>query len=172
MRINIGSPVRIIVFLIAILCGAQMNAFAQNVTSATLSGVVEDENGAIVLGATLTATNVETNQQRTTDSGLDGHFRFLYLPVGNYKLTVAVSGFRTLSRDITLTVGQSLYFLFKLDVNNLAVNVTVTEVSPIETTRTQVTQTIRPAEIAQLPLNGRNYLDLALLVPGVSPTNT
>jgi hypothetical protein len=175
MRIKIRSTIRSLVIsalALALICVGPLNVFAQNVTSATLSGTVEDANGASVPGATLTATNVDTNQQRITDSGLDGHFRFPYLPVGSYKMTVAQSGFRTVSREITVTVGQALYLTFRLDVNSVAENVTVTDISQIETTRTQVTQTIRPAEIQQLPLNGRNYLDLALLVPGVSPTNT
>jgi Carboxypeptidase regulatory-like domain len=175
MKIKIGSPIRnILVSILAVtaVCGGHLNVAAQSVTSATLSGIVEDANGAYVPGATLTAINVDTNQQRTTDSDREGRFTFPYLPVGNYKLTVSESGFRTLSRNLTLTLGQALYFVFKLDVNSVAENVTISEVSPIETTRTQVTQTIRPAEIDQLPLNGRNYLDLALLVPAVSSTNT
>lgn len=174
MRIN-RLPIRTViisVLALAAICGGPLQVSAQNATSATLSGIVEDENGASVPGATLKAINVETNRERTTDSGRDGHFKFPYLPVGRYKLTVDETGFRPLSRDITLTVGQALYLVFKLDVNNVAENVTVTDVSQIETTRTQVTQTIRPAEIEQLPLNGRNYLDLALLVPAVAPTNT
>lgn len=175
MKIKVGSPIRNILLSVlaaTAVCGMYLTVTAQSVTSASLSGIVEDANGAYVPGATLTATNVDTNQQRTTDSDREGHFIFPYLPVGNYKLTVAESGFRTLSRNVTLTLGQALYFVFKLDVNSVAENVTISEVSPIETTRTQITETIRPAEIDELPLNGRNYLDLALLVPAVSPTNT
>src|SRR6185295_10257339 len=175
MKIRIGSPIRNIllsVLAVTAVCVGHLSVAGQSVTSASLSGIVEDANGAYIPGATLTATNVDTNQQRTTDSDREGRFTFPYLPVGNYKLTVAESGFRTLSRNVTLTLGQALYFVFKLDVNSVAENVTINEVSPIETTRTQITQTIRPAEIDQLPLNGRNYLDLALLVPAVSPTNT
>ena len=159
-------------FALAVILAGPGTIAAQNVTSATLSGVVEDANGAAVAGAALTATNVETNQQSATSSDRDGHFKFPYLAVGNYKLNIAESGFNTLSQGVSLTVGQALYLVFKLEVSGLSENITVNDVSPIETTRTQVTQTIRPAEIDQLPLNGRNYLDLALLVPAVSPTNT
>jgi outer membrane receptor protein involved in Fe transport len=159
-------------FAVAVILAGERITAAQNVTSATVSGVVEDANGAAVAGATLTAANVETNQQSATTSDRDGHFKFPYLAVGNYKLTIAESGFTTLRREVSLTVGQAFYLVFKLEVNGVSENITVNDVSPIETTRTQVTQTIRPAEIRQLPLNGRNYLDLALLVPAVSPTNT
>jgi hypothetical protein len=164
----------LLIFTVAlsIILGGQRITAAQNVTSATLSGVVQDANGAAVAGATLTATNVETNQQSATSSERDGHFKFPYLAVGNYKLTIAESGFTTLRQEVSLSVGQAFYLVFKLEVSGVSANITVNGVSPIETTRTQVTQTIRPAEINQLPLNGRNYLDLALLVPAVSPTNT
>src|SRR6202007_3185154 len=78
-----------------------------------------------------------------------------------------------LTKQLTLTVGQALDLSLKLDVGGVSAQVNVTSDVPIiETVRTQVTETIRPAEINELPLNGRNYLDLALLVPGVSPTNT
>src|SRR4051812_13462093 len=144
----------------------------QTVTSATLSGAVEDSNGAYVAGANLTATNSDTNQQRITISDREGRYNFSYLPVGNYKVTIKASGFAAVSQDVTLTVGQTLYLRTRLDVSSLAEKVTVTEAPVIETVRTQVAETIRPNEIDQLPLNGRNYLDLALLVPAVSPTNT
>ena len=175
MKTKAGSSIRkVILFLLGLasVLGAGPNITAQNVSSASVSGIVEDTNGAAVPGAMLTAINVDTNQQRTTASDRQGHFKFPYLPVGSYKLSVAESGFRTISRDLTLTVGQALDLIVKLDVESVAEQVTVTAASAIETTRTQVTQTIRPAEINQLPLNGRNYLDLALLVPAVSPTNT
>ncbi|HXI25058.1 MAG TPA: carboxypeptidase-like regulatory domain-containing protein, partial [Pyrinomonadaceae bacterium] len=144
----------------------------QNVTSASLSGDVADANGARVAGATVTATQLETNQQRTTNSDRDGRFRFPYLPVGNYRVTVDAPGFATAPQQVTLTVGQTLSVSIKLNVSGVAESVAVNDVPAIETVRTQLSETIRPAEIDQLPLNGRNYLDLALLVPAVSPTNT
>src|ERR1051325_5091626 len=165
----IGRSVVLSTLALLVFCGG---AKAQNVTSATLSGIVEDANGASIPGASVTATQVETNQQRATTSDRDGHFKFPYLPVGNYQLTINEPGFTTLARRVTLNVGQALYLVFNLDVKGLAENLTIKDVSTIETTRSQVTETIRPAEINQLPLNGRNYLDLALLVPAVAPTNT
>src|SRR4051812_28429763 len=130
MEINLRRLMRTALpFTIAIaaVCCAPLNAWAQNVTSATLSGVVEDTNGASVPGATLTATNIDTNQQRTIDSDREGRFKFTYLPVGSYKLTVAETGFRMAARDVTLTVGQALFIVLKLDVNSVAENVTVTD---------------------------------------------
>ena len=145
----------------------------QNVTSAALSGLVEDTKGAVVTGANVTAINLETNQQTTTITNHEGRYRFPYLRTGDYDLKFEALGFASITRKLTLSVGQSFDLPVKLEVAGVAAQVNVdTAVPMIETVRTQITETIRPREINELPLNGRNYLDLALLVPGVAPTNT
>src|SRR6185437_2578874 len=145
----------------------------QTVTSGTLSGRIEDTGGAVVSGASLTATNLETNQKQTATTDRYGRYRFPYLQVGNYKLSIEAQGFAPLTKELTITVGQALDLSLKLEVAQLSAQVNIaTDVPLIETVRTQVTETIRPGEINELPLNGRNFLDLALLIPGVSATNT
>jgi len=146
----------------------------QNVTSATLSGRIEDATGAVVSGASVTAMHHETNQQLTTTTDHEGRYRFLYLRTGDYDLTVAADGFSPITRQLTLSVGQAVDLSIKLDVAGVSaqVNIGGTDLPVIETVRTQITETVRPREINDLPLNGRNYLDLALLIPGVSATNT
>jgi hypothetical protein len=144
----------------------------QSITSATLSGRVSDTNDAAVSGATVTATNLETNQQQTAASDVEGRFRFASLPVGTYKLAIEARGFSPLAQQLTLTLGQALDLALRLEVAGVALNIQVADVPVIETVRTQVAETIRPREIDDLPMNGRNFLDLALLVPGVSRTNT
>ena len=163
-----------IAFILAsTLIGAQQVRAQQTVTSATLSGVVQDLSGAFVTDAVLTATNLETNQKQVATTDFDGRYRFPYLPVGAYRLSVNAPGFTLFTKELTLTVGQALSMPVKLEVAGFSEKVTVTaDVPLIETVRTQVTETVRPTEIDRLPLNGRNYLDLALLVPGVSSTNT
>lgn len=161
-----------IIFSLILTCGQYARA-QQTVTSATLSGRVEDASGAVVSGASLTATNLETNQKQVATTDYDGRYRFPYLQVGSYNLSIEAQGFTSSTKQLTLTVGQALDLPLKLDVAGVSAQVNIaTDVPMIETVRTQVTETIRPAEINALPLNGRNYLDLALLVPGVSPTNT
>jgi hypothetical protein len=159
--------------LASILFAAETVSAQQTVTSATLSGLVQDLSGAFVTDAVLTATNLETNQKQVASTDFDGRYRFPYLPVGSYKLSVEAPGFTTFTKELTLTVGQTLSLLVKLEVAGVSEKVTVNNDVPlIETMRTQVAETVRPADIDRLPLNGRNFLDLALLVPGVSPTNT
>ena len=145
----------------------------QNVTSATLSGSIHDASGAVVSGANITATNLVTNQHANATSDHEGRFRFPYLRTGDYDLKIEAQGFAGATRQLTLSIGQALDLPVKLEVAGVAAQVNIdSDVPMIETVRTQLTETIRPREIQELPLNGRNYLDLALLIPGVSPTNT
>lgn len=145
----------------------------QTVTSATLSGTIRDRSTALVSGASVTATNRDTNQKQTATTNYDGRYRFPYLQVGTYDLTVEASGFVPVTKQLAVSVGQALDLPLTLEVEGVSAQVNiVSDVPAIEVVRTQVTETIRPPEINSLPLNGRNYLDLALLVPGVSATNT
>ncbi len=163
--------------LILTLCiaisGTSSATFAQqSIASATLSGIVEDSSGAKVSEVHITATNLDKNLSWTTASDEQGRYRLLYLPVGNYEIKVEHTGFATLARKLTLTIGQSLELLLKLTVGQVTESVNITSESlALETVRTQVTETIHPREIADLPLNGRNYLDLAALTPAVTRAN-
>jgi hypothetical protein len=165
---------RIYLSCLFLLIFAGLTMAQQNVTSATLSGRIEDSRGAVISGASVTATHLETNQRLTTTSDHEGRYRFPYLRIGDYELAIDAQGFSTITKQLTLSVGQSLDMPVRLEVAGLSeqVNVGGTDVPIVETVRTQITETIKPREINDLPLNGRNYLDLALLVPGVSPTNT
>jgi Carboxypeptidase regulatory-like domain/TonB dependent receptor len=167
--------IRVFIIFVCVLVFLPASSLAQqNVTSGALSGRIEDSRGAVVSGANVTAINLETNQRHATTSDGEGRYRFPYLRTGEYDLTVEATGFTTLTRHLTLLVGQSLELPLKLEVAGVSANVNIgsADVPLVETVRSQVAETIRPREIADLPLNGRNYLDLALLVPGVSPTNT
>lgn len=167
--------IRVLFVSICLLVSLPLITVAQqNVTSGTLSGRIEDSRGSVVSGANVTATNLETNQQLATISDGEGRYRFPYLRTGDYDLKVEATGFAAVTKQLTVLVGQSLELPFKLDVAGVSAQVHIgsADVPLVETVRTQITETIRPREIQELPLNGRNYLDLALLVPGVSPTNT
>jgi hypothetical protein len=166
-------PIGFIVLAGIFTCGDWRTSAQQTVTSATLSGRVEDAHGGVVSGATLTITSLETNQKQTATSDGEGRYRFPYLQVGPYQLSVSAQGFAPFTRELTMTVGQALDLSISLEIAGVTERVTVTSGVPlIETGRTQLTETILSTDIGHLPLNSRNYLDLALLVPGVSPTNT
>src|SRR5882672_10362572 len=160
-------------FIFISICGLSATVPPQQaMTSATLSGRVEDANGAAVAGAAVAAINLDQNRSSTAQSDSQGRFRFLYLPVGRYRLKIEAKGFSTLERELTLTVGQALDAQFRLKVAGVIEGLDVKpEASLIETVRTQVAETVLPAEVDRLPLNGRNYLDLAALTPAVTRAN-
>lgn len=164
----------VLLALILLPLDSQFIALAQQaVTTATLSGHVEDQTGASVARAKVTATNLDRNQVWAVEADSQGRYRFLYLPVGDYQLKIEYQGFTAATRKLSLFVGQTLDVDIKLDVAGVSEEVSIAADAPVvETSRTQLAEIVTPREIASLPLNGRNYLDLALLVPGASRTNT
>jgi hypothetical protein len=156
-----------VVLCLPVAAGAQ-----QAVTLATVSGRVQDPSGAAVVGATVTAASQERGQSWSTKTDDRGRFRFLYLPVDTYELRAEQPPFRPERRRVTLTVGQALDVPLRLMLEGAAETVDVGAEAPlVETVRTQVTETVLPHEIDGLPLNGRNYLDLAALTPAVTRSN-
>src|SRR5688500_1518445 len=106
----------------------------QNVTSATLSGRIEDTRGASVNGASVVATHLETKQQLTTDSDQEGRFRFPYLRTGAYEIKIDAAGFTALTTQLTVTVGQAFDMPVKLDVAGVSAQVNIgSDVPLVET---------------------------------------
>jgi hypothetical protein len=135
----------------------------------SISGQVTDPAGATVAHAAVAARQVSTNQTVTLLSDAEGRFRFSYLRVGEYEVTVASPGFAKAARRLTLTAGGAVDLPIELTVD-AAESAAITVVG--ESARTQVAGTVAQTEVRDLPLNGRSFLDAALLIPGVSPTNT
>ena len=164
------------VFLLAAACVclfADALSAQETISYGTISGRVTDPQGAVVPGARARATQVETGQTRDGISDVEGRFRFPYLRVGSYVITVQLAGFAEAMRNVNVTVGSAFEIPIALSVASVDASVTVTgETTVLEAARSQIAGTVSQAEIQSLPLNGRNFLDFALLVPGVSPTNT
>lgn len=145
----------------------------QTVNSASLSGRVTDPVGAVVQNALVTAKQLETNIVRNASTDAEGRFRFPYLAVGAYDVTIRKAGFATVEQSVALTVGADFHVPVALSIAGGQTSVNVSGTAPVlETNRSEVAETISQEEIQNLSLLGRNFLDLALLVPGVSPTNT
>ncbi|MCU0238161.1 MAG: carboxypeptidase regulatory-like domain-containing protein, partial [Pyrinomonadaceae bacterium] len=148
-----------------------INIFAQTPT-ATLTGTVTDPNGAVIPNATVTASNKATNLNRTTSTNGEGVYIFTNLPVGNYEVKISAQNFETKVTEspVSLKVGQTV----TLD-GELKIGVTYTttdligEMPRIDTNTSKVDSVIESKEVENLPLNGRNFLELALLSPGNSP---
>ncbi len=145
----------------------------ETVNNASLAGQITDSTGAVLPHTIVTAKAVATEVTTEADTDSAGRFRFPYLQVGQYQITIHHDGFADASRTVMLTIGAAFDLPVKLAVGSAAENVTVNAEAPVlETDRSQVAATISRNEVADLPYNGRNFLDLALLAPGVAPTNT
>src|SRR3984893_13830906 len=145
-------------------------ALRADVTGSIL-GVVRDSTQAVVGGARIVATNVQTNFRQETVSGADGSFRILALPAGVYKLTVTAPGFRTFTETgIEVKVNDQLHFDVTLNVGSVAEHVEiVANAVQVQTESTQLGDVIDSKKMLALPLNGRSYIDLLGLQAGVAP---
>jgi hypothetical protein len=139
---------------------------------ASVSGRVTDPQGAVVPGAHVSARQTETNVLSETVTNSEGRFRLPYLKVGTYELKVRVDGFAESTRMLNVSVGAAFDIPVMLALAGLDTSLTVSgDTTLLEAARSQIAGTVPQSEVQNLPMNGRNFLDLALLVPGVSPTN-
>jgi hypothetical protein len=140
----------------------------------SIQGYVRDSSGAVVNGAHVKVTNTSTNltQDATTDE--QGAYTFLALPPGKYNITATSTGFQqSILQNVNLDVNDRLRFDFVLKVGSVQ---QVAEVEAnavqVQTSSTELGTTIESSQLLAMPLNGRSYLDLLLVNPGVSPVNT
>ena len=169
MRNHIASVVRFF-FLLTFIVSVSLGALAQSqANSGNIEGHIADPNGAVVAGATVTATNEQTGLQKSTTTKDDGTFSIILLPPGVYTVVVSAPGFSSAEvKDVTVTVGSHAPVDVALSVGSTTATVTITEPVPlVETTRTSVSTTINQTSIDNLPINGRNFQDFATLSPGV-----
>jgi outer membrane receptor protein involved in Fe transport len=160
------------VFVCSFLLWAAMftsSAMAQ-LPTATILGVVKDSSGAVVPDTTVTSRNLETGQTRTATSAADGSYRFSALAVGAYEVRAEHPGFQTEVRSgLTLTVSAEAVVNFTLQVGAVTETVAVTAEAPlVNTTSGSLGELVGEQKVADLPLNGRNYIDLSLLQAGVN----
>jgi len=173
-NLHVRPVVRLCAIVLA-LCFvyAVPTTLAQQVSSASLTGCLVDGSGGVLANVEVAARHLDRDQSWTTRTDSEGRFRFSTLPVGRYEIRAAVPGFTPVAQRVTLAVGETLDIPLTLSVSQMAEHVDVAERQAIvDTGRTQVAEVITPRDIDTLPLNGRNYLDLALLTPGVSRHNT
>src|SRR5690242_12363568 len=156
-------------FFGVILLAVALPVSAQRTTASVL-GTVTDPTHAVVPGATVTVTNQDTGLTRTTVTNGQGLYSVSDLPVGRYNLTVELQGFKTASRtDIVLNVAEDRKLDFELAAGALTESVSVqAESTPVKTVGGDVSGVITGTQVRELPLNGRNFLQLATLMPGVS----
>lgn len=156
----------------ALACARPVVASQQSIDYGSLSGRVTDPQGGVIPGAQVTARQIETNVSAETVTDVSGRFRFAHLRVGPYELKVHIAGFNDLTQHLSVTAGSAFDLPLTLAVAGISASIVIVDKAPLlEAARSQIAGTVEQPEIRQLPMNGRNFLDLALLVPGVSPTN-
>jgi hypothetical protein len=135
----------------------------------SIVGTVTDQSGAVVPKATIDVTNTETGLQFHAISSDAGEFSVFAVPRGNYTASVQAAGFQTQTVSFTVQVTTAQTLVFKLVPGAVTTTVQVTSAAPlVETSNATIGETIQGAQVTELPLNGRNFTGLALLVPGVT----
>ncbi len=149
--------------------GLELSAQSQ-ANAGTIEGIVTDPAGQYIANAAVILTNTGTNLTRTLNTDSEGRFRGLLLPLGSYKVTVKASGFGVLVREgLELSVGQTITLPLQVSVSQLQQTVDVTEEAPIvETSRVEESTKLDQKSVQDLPNNGRNFLTLVPLTPGVA----
>jgi len=142
-------------------------------SSAALSGKVADPSGLAIVGATVQVLNVNTNITYPTTTNQVGIYSLTALPPGPYRIVVEKEGFDRIVRpDVDLHVADKASIDFALRVGSVTQTVTVEGGAPlVNTTNGSLGGLVQSNEVAELPLNGRNYIDLTLMQPGVAPVN-
>jgi hypothetical protein len=140
-------------------------------TTATLLGIATDPSGAVLPNVTIRATNLATNTSRETKSDASGSYSLPFLPAGDYAVSATLAGFQAQKVDrITLQVQQSARVDFHLKVGDVNESINVSASAAIlQTENATVGTVIDSGKILDLPLNGRNFIQLAQLIPGVNP---
>jgi len=156
-------------FLVALLVLAAAPSGYGQITSATISGTVKDQTQAVLPGVDVVVKNIDTGLSRSAVTDAHGHFTIPGLPPGSYETRASLAGFATAVERVTLTVGQEAGVNFALKVTGTEESITVIGTAALVDTRSAaMSAVVTEKTISELPLNGRNYIDLALLQPGVN----
>ncbi len=157
---------------LAMLVAALAAPARAQITTSAIQGVVKDPSGAVLPGVDVEVRNVDTNLARSFTTDAAGRFQALQLAPGRYKVTLKLSGFKTVELDdVSATVGETASITATMNVSTLSETVTVTTASPaVEPSKTTASSTIDERTVATIPILGRKFEDLLTLTPGVSIT--
>jgi len=163
------ASIQVSILACLILCG--VCRISAQVVTANLQGVVTDPSGAVVPGARVTAVNLDTGLSRETATNEEGFYRFNLLPRGRYEVQVSQAGFLTETlKDVSLTVGETGTANLVLRVAGRVETVTVTSATTkVDTATSQIQAPVQQVQIENLPVNDRNFQQLANLIPGAAP---
>jgi hypothetical protein len=156
-------------FLVALFVLAAAPSGYGQITSATISGTVKDQTQGVLPGVDVVVKNIDTGLSRSAVTDANGHFTIPGLPPGNYETRASLTGFASAVERVTLTVAQEAGLNLVLRVTGTEESITVIGTAALVDTRSAaMSAVVTEKTISELPLNGRNYIDLALLQPGVN----
>jgi len=167
-QFSAGAWVLCLSFALALFLGGPQRLKAQ-LTTADVVGTILDSSGAVVPGANLVLTNAGTGDHRAAVSGGSGDYQFSILPPGHYSLTVKAPGFKTATTTIAIEAGDRARADIHLEAGGGAETVIVEAQSPLlQADSATVSSTVTEQSVQDLPLNGRNFVQLVQLVPGAN----
>jgi hypothetical protein len=160
---------RVTVTVVAVCLGSAVHATAQ-IATATILGLVRDQTGAALPGATVTVRSLATGASRSATSDSDGRYRVAALDPGEYEVRVELANFKTAVRTrVVLTVGGTTEADIEMSLGPIAEQVTVaTETPLIEPAKAELSRVVSSVEIESLPISGRNFVDFVKLSSGVA----
>jgi len=160
---------KISVFSLVLFITSVAQTFAQ-LTTADILGTVSDSSGAVVPNANVTLKNLDTNEMRSTQSNGSGDYIFTLLPVGHYSVSVKASGFQAwVTRDLAIEAGDRARADAHLQLGSESTFVEVTASTPLlQADTATVSSSVTAMAVQDLPLNGRNFVQLVQLVPGAN----
>lgn len=161
---------KLLLFFVAV-CAFSVSAVAQTSSTGTLTGVVRDEKGGLVAGATVTVTNAGTNASRTVQTSDEGVYEITLLPPGNYRLEVEAPNFGKFTQEpvvVNVLSRATIDAVLKPAGATASVTVTAENTPLVETTKTEVSGVIDQRQMEDLPVNGRSFASLAVLIPGAT----
>jgi hypothetical protein len=155
--------------LAALVISLTTFALMAQTDTGSIAGTVADPTGAVIPGAAITATNIDTGQKLSAVSNGTGGFNILAVPRGTYTVVASEKGFTSDSAVVTVTILATQTVAFQLQPAGTATTVTVSAAAPlIDTSDSTIGASIQGRQVTDLPLNGRNFTELALLTPGVT----
>ncbi len=157
--------------LLLLTIGSLVTVHAQSSTAGNITGTVRDPQGAAVARAEVTIEEVNTRASRTVTTNDDGFYSAPGLPAGRYTISTSPQGFKkTVAEGLELHVSENKVVNLEVTVGQVTETVTVTgDTTPVETRSGDVNSLVSETQVKELPLNGRNYAQLVLLTPGISP---
>src|SRR4030095_5279033 len=166
-----GLVVKLIAICLLVFCASTVKAQQD---SGNISGTVSDEKGAVIVGANVTVTNDKTGLKRTTKSKSNGQFNVVLLPVGTYTVRIEAKGFKTAEpKQVDLHVAEEKQLPSIMEFGQVTETVEVQGgATQVELTTGEVSSLIHSEQVKELPLNGRSFVQLTLLVPGASVSDS